>query len=690
MTLLPTIRTVAIKELREIVRDRRALLLMIVLPVFLYPALFVLMEQVMLFGQETLSGSVPTVGMHSEPGVTAPGIAVDEGDPGFHLVPLPEAGPADVASGLLDAVIRVDSVGPPEARTLGVDLYYDASRDQSVRARALLLNELSRLGETTLEERLREMGLPPEFARPIEVRDTSVATARVMGGVALGRILPMVLILMTILGAFHPAIDIAAGERERRTLEPLLTSSVPAAGIVLGKYFAVALIAFLAAALNLGSVLFTLNAGVFQLADELGFEFSLPLGTVILTLGLLVLLALLFSSLFLGIAVQAQSFREAQTMLTPVYIMSFVPAIVTMAPGVELSEGLAIVPIAGISLLFRALMAGDAVGVAGLFAVGATAFYAGAALSFAIRAFEREDVLIGGDERAEVRSARLPWWNADGAAVPSPPAAILFTGLVGVLFFYAGSIFAGAGEAGILASQWLLIAVPVALFIRIGRFDWRATLGVRAVPARAYLAATLVILGGIPIGWAIAWVQTLYLRLPEELTAALQGILTADGPARIAWLLLVVAVTPAICEEVLFRGVLLRGLLRRYSDPFAIFVSSAIFGVFHLSFETVIRLFPAMFLGALVGLVAIRTRSILPSMMMHFLNNGTAVLLVSTPALQRVITGDTGGPNPAILLLGLLLLFLGLRTLRTITPPDEPRSPRPAPASESPSPSDAV
>jgi sodium transport system permease protein len=296
-------------------------------------------------------------------------------------------------------------------------------------------------------------------------------------------------------------------------------------------------------------------------------------------------------------------------------------------------------------------------------------FYAAVALSFAVHAFEREDVLIGGDERAEVRAARLPWWNADGARIPSPPTAILFTGLVGVLFFYAGSIFATAGEAGILASQWLLITAPVVLFLRVGRFSWRDTLGVRPAPRRAFLAAALVMLGGIPIGWTIAWVQTFFLELPEELTASLQGILTANGPARTAWLLLVVALTPAICEELLFRGVLLRGFLRGHSAGFAIFVSSAVFGVFHLSFETVIRLLPAMFLGSLVGLVAWRTRSIFPSMMMHFLNNAMAVLLVSTPALQRLITVESGGPSPVILMVGLVLLLLGVRELRALPTP---------------------
>jgi sodium transport system permease protein len=659
---LSTIRTIMVKELREILRDRRTLLLMIGVPVFLYPALFVLMEQVMLFGQGNLTEQSPRVAVHQAAGVDATLPQPDSG--GVEIVQLQGASAELVRSGRFDAVLVIDSVGPAQARTLDVQLFYDASREQSVRAESLVREELEALSETILAARLESFGLPSEFARPIAVRDTSIATPRGLGGAALGRILPMILVLMTVLGAFHPAIDIAAGERERRTLEPLLTTSAPAGAIIIGKYLAVALIAFTAAALNLASMLLTLNAGIFQFANELGLEFDLPISAIAITLALLSLLALLFSALFLGIAVQAQSFREAQTMLTPVYLVSFLPAIVTMAPGIEFSEGLALIPIAGVALLFRALMTGDAVGLEGFIAVAVTIAYAALALSFAARSFAREDVLIGDDEDAEVGAEkRFPWWNRDGSPVPSPATAMLFAGLIGALFFYVGSSFARWGEWGVLASQWLLLLLPAALFLRSGRFKWREALAIRPAPPVAFLAGALIILGGLPIGWVIAWVQTFFIDLPEEMLAGLQVLLTADDAGRVAWLLFLVALTPALCEEIVFRGILLQGFLRRTSMHLAIFASSAVFGLFHLSFETVIRLLPTMFLGLLLAIVAARTASIFPSMLMHFVNNATAVLLISRPELQRYLLLENGSPNWAIVAFGLVLLLTGFRLL---------------------------
>src|SRR5690606_33045819 len=143
----------------------------------------------------------------------------------------------------------------------------------------------------------------------------------------------------------------------------------------------------------------------------------------------------------------------------------------------------------------------------------------------------------------------------------------------------------------------------------------------------------------------------------------LQGLLTAESGGRMFWLIFLVAFTPAICEEIVFRGVLLQGFLRKSSPYLAIIGSAAVFGLFHLSFETVIRLLPTMFLGLLLALVAARTASILPTMLMHFVNNAIAVVLVSTPQVQPYLLLDTGAPNWAIVAVGVVLLIAGLRLL---------------------------
>src|SRR5690606_30712503 len=153
-----------------------------------------------------------------------------------------------------------------------------------------------------------------------------------------------ILILMSLLGAFYPAIDLAAGEKERGTLETLLTTPVPAREIVAGKFLTVALVGLAAAALNLASMLLTFQYAAFQFASVVEISFRLPLSTVLLVLLFLVPLAVFFAALFLGMALRAQSFKEAQNALTPVQLAAILPTILPTIPGIPFSYGLALVP----------------------------------------------------------------------------------------------------------------------------------------------------------------------------------------------------------------------------------------------------------------------------------------------------------------------------------------------------------
>src|SRR5688572_1344754 len=121
-----TIRLIIIKELREILRDRRTLFLMIGVPVLLYPALFILMEQVMLFGQGNLTTQAARVGVHQ----SAEAALSLTGSPELQLIPMEDADAGMVISGRFDAVIRVDSAEETGSRALQAEVLYDGSRDR--------------------------------------------------------------------------------------------------------------------------------------------------------------------------------------------------------------------------------------------------------------------------------------------------------------------------------------------------------------------------------------------------------------------------------------------------------------------------------------------------------------------------------------------------------------------------------
>ena len=671
---LRTVTTVLAKELRETLRDRRTLFMMIVVPTLLYPAIFILLEQVTLFGQRQL-GQRPAV------------VAVRGADPALldflsrdstlRLAPPESATVAAVRDDVVEAAVVV-AASADTAGTRAVRVFYDPSSDRSQRAQGIVTDRLGDWGDTVLARRLAGAGLPASFARPLVVADSSVATAEETGGYALGRFLPMLLILMTLLGAFYPAIDLAAGEKERGTLETLLTAPVPAREIVAGKFAAVAAIGMLAAVANLLSMLLTFQSGVFKFSRAANVRFTLPLDSALLVLVGLIPLSVFFAALFLGVAVRSQSFKEAQNALTPVQLASTLPVFFVSLPGIDFNPLLAALPVVGIALFFRELMAGTAALLPSAIAFATTILYAIAALAFAARAFGREDVLFGGGA-SEVKAAggglgdRVRAWRSTSRGVPLPAEAMVFVAAVGLLFFHFGSMLqARLGERGLLLSEWGLLALPAVLFAVLGPYDAKRTLALRPPAPKSLLAALLVIAGGIPIGWAIGWAQLQFFEIPEGTLDALQQLVTATDVNRFLWLLFLVALTPAVCEELVFRGVFFQGLAREMPAWRTVAVTAAVFGAFHLSFETAIRFLPTAWIGVLLGIVVWRTRSIFASMLMHFVNNGIAVLSVSVPALRGFLLTDDA-PNWWIVAAAPFVLFAGLTLLprRSAEPDDE-------------------
>jgi sodium transport system permease protein len=484
-----------------------------------------------------------------------------------------------------------------------------------------------------------------------------------MGGYTLGRVLPLLLVMMTVLGAFYPAIDLAAGEKERGTLETLLTAPVPPSAIVAGKFATVALMGVIAAGLNLGSMLLTFQTGVLQVTQVIGLEVSLSLRSVVVVFLTLVPLAVLFSAVFLGIAVRSASFKEAQNALTPIYMLALFPAMLPVFPGIDFGPLFALTPVAGVAFFFRDLMSGNASWLLGGLVLVSTTLYAGVGLLFAARSFGNERVLFGGDEAPDVSAeswmSRL-WSRTRPGRVPASGTVFGFVAFVAVLFFFGGIRMQFAwGEGGLLAAEWLLLLVPAVLFVALGRFDARLTLSLRRPTAPHLLGAVLLIAGALPVVWLVGWLQSFVVPIPWDMLEGLEELVTARTVERFLWLLLIIAVTPAFCEEIVFRGVLLGGT--RSLEPWRmITLNGVIFGAFHLSFETVIRFLPTAMLGSLIAWAVWRTGSLLVGTLMHFLNNAVIVVLTSVPAIREVFSDPEAPPPLWMVPVGALALGLGM------------------------------
>jgi sodium transport system permease protein len=295
----------------------------------------------------------------------------------------------------------------------------------------------------------------------------------------------------------------------------------------------------------------------------------------------------------------------------------------------------------------------------GVLVLTSTTLYAIAALAFAARAFGSERVLFGGGEESEVREGGVvERWRArlQRGGVPDQPAAVLFVAFVAVFFFWGGiQLQIRLGERGLFAAEWLLLFVPAVVFVFLGGYNPVRTLSLRRPGLRSVAGGLILTAGAMPLVWVLGWLQSFVLPIPWELLEGLEQLVTAESATRLAWLLLLLAVTPAICEEIVFRGVLLGGT--RTLEPWRMIVlNGVVFGAFHLSFETVIRFLPTATLGMVIAWAVWRTGSIWIGALMHLVNTGTIVLLASTPSLREMFA-DPEAPPPLWLVPVALILF---------------------------------
>jgi sodium transport system permease protein len=215
--------------------------------------------------------------------------------------------------------------------------------------------------------------------------------------------------------------------------------------------------------------------------------------------------------------------------------------------------------------------------------------------------------------------------------------------------------------SGLLATQWLGMLGLVALLARVSRRRLTAMIALRRPSSRT--ARTMI--GAVIIGasaWgAVAMLSEWLVPVPREVIEQLRRALIPENHSRgLALNLLLVAVTPAVCEEALFRGVVLRGLATRLAPSAAMVLTGVLFGLFHLD---IWRLLPSTVLGILLSWVALESRSLVPSMIIHFLNNAILVTLASLGFERRL--GSLGrGTGGALFAVCLALVALGAFLVR--------------------------
>lgn len=457
----------------------------------------------------------------------------------------------------------------------------------------------------------------------------------------LSAFLPLMLVLMTMTGAVYPAIDLTAGERERGTLEILMAAPVSRAHLLTGKFIAVLTVAVLTAVINLVAMLLTLYATGFDrviLADGATIEMFFQI------LGLLVVFASFFSAVLLSITSFARSFREAQAWLIPLMLVSLAPGILSLMPGVHLTVGLAFVPLVNIVLLGGELFQGTA--ATHLFAVTllSTLVYTVLALRVAAGVFGSDSVLFGSSagvwafaKRPSKIRSQIPMEIGIGWLLLLVPLFLVLSGL-------RSRVVALENLSGQLMLSGLLTFLLFAVF-PAAITKWMRASAVDVFALHKFRIATLI--GAALLGctmWTIAYQVLVFSKAPLQWLEILDNgklkqmaeRLTSETPflIRIAALALI----PAVCEELFFRGFLINTLQKNSSSWLRpLLISTLVFAAFHVIVDPSLTLerFPATFLlGLVLCGIRLSSGSIFPGIVMHALSNG---LLLSLKELNPVL-----------------------------------------------------
>jgi sodium transport system permease protein len=537
----------------------------------------------------------------------------------------------------------------------------DRSRLVSTRVHSVL----QRWKKKVKEVRLARHGLPPSFDDPVAIRDNDRGKSLEKRAAEelfdiLVRVYPFVLVMWSLAGALYPAVDTCAGEKERGTMETLLISPASRDEIVIGKFLTIWVFSAATALLNLASM--GVTAGFFS--SMLPHKVLGP-AAIAWSVALVLPLAAFFSAICLAVGAYARSTKEGQYYLMPLFLITTPLVFLTLAPGVELSPFYSLVPVTGVALLLQKLIAASSLDQAPwlyfLPVLAPMVLYGWFALRWAIEQFKREEVLFREAERLEI-GLWLRRLFRDKEPLPSTGQALAC--FVSIVVLYWISLGVG-GQLAFLARSGIgllaFVAAPTLLMALLMTTQPALSLGLRPARPRSFgLAALLAVLLLLPLSEVTVFILQRYpgvmdlLAEHNPLTAQLKALGRSGGSAlpvgALLQYLLVLAVLPALAEELAFRGFILSGLRRRFRPGMAVVLSSFLFALYHFN---VFQFVPSFVLGLVLGTLAVRCGSILPAMLFHLLHNGLLIGLVMLEA-HGLADGNVAGRG----LLRLALVFL--------------------------------
>lgn len=623
------IKAIYKKEILDLLRDKKTLIMMVLVPLILYPLIFIGAMLITSAVSNSIHTSEYSVAIVEEDGCqydrdTFIRLVEDtEDELEYNLKVVDSDSPEEeLLAEEIDVCVIVGRNG--EKTTFNV--YYLSSVTNSSAAADMVEDKLELFEKTTEEQMLKELGLDADsIMNPVEVSWTDKSNKEEKLGSIMGSILPFLLITSILMGAVYPAIDTTAGEKERGTLETLLTLPVRNDELIMGKFLAVATISVVSALLNLLSmgIMAVYLFSIINTADAEAAGINL---TGFLPAALIVVLCVLAFALFISaitmcVTTFAKSFKEANNYVTPLLLVVMFTGYIGFIPNIGFTPLLASIPVVNICLLITNLLVFKYNFYLILIVLVTNVAYAVLAVWVLSKIYDSEDILFGeGGMSLQIFTSRR---DLKKGGVPNFSDAVLVAAVSMLLMLYIGTVVQMKFLLlGLFITQLIIIGVPV-FAAWYTKKDFKETFSLKVPGIFSVIGAVLLEIG---VFLAVTLLSVVLTKIwPQDVEGVTQSFeLLLEGVTFLP-ALLVIALAPAVCEEALFRGYLLSAAKKKFKPAAAIIIVAVLFGIYHLSF---VKFFTTGILGIAFCYVVYKTGSIVLSSVMHFINNAFSVVIM--------------------------------------------------------------
>lgn len=613
------------KEILDVIRDKKTILTMVVLPILLYPLLFLVIMQVMTMVMEEQEASTYYIAYDnvSEEHKQALNdwIAGEEDELEYILEEKKSDHPQeDLKNENIDAYITVEET---ESQIEYV-IHYMFANTNSNTAAGMLEEEIESYSIRVAEENVMKQGLDVnKVLYPVVATMDDQSSNESSIGSLFGGFIPFLLVTSIVMGCIYPAIDATAGEKERGTLETLLTLPVGNMELIASKFLSVATIAVFSVFMNvlsMGGVVMYLYSTMTALSDgatDLDLGSFIP--AILITVLCVIAFSLFISAITMIVCSFAKSFKEANNYVTPISLVVMLVSYVGLIPTIELNETMALMPVANICLLVKDLLVFKYDFTLIALVLLSNIIYAFISVWILGKIYNSESILFGesfsGVKLFELRK------NIKKGSMPSVQESILIMVVALLLMVYVGGMVSVSAPPaiGLIVQQSFIGVLPILAAIYI-KADMKITFSLKLPKIKDLLGAIILGIGGICLNLVTSSLLSMAFPsdsevLNEQYMQILDGISFVPG-------VLLMALVPAVCEELMYRGYMFTAFKDRMSLPKAIVIVSLLFGVSHMS---MIKILPTALLGAALAYMICKSGSIVTSVLIHFLNNAFAV-----------------------------------------------------------------